>query len=273
VMNMRDGLSRLVQYDETTRQLFTQGMMTDPALVDSVPAAVHLLECLAESVFKSTPGLVAREIGEWARFRAIFCLLPEVLLFGDAPMEKKPIIASHLEALGVEPEPRLISAIKCLCEHFQSKRGTVRKLGISDVYVKYPQVFNRVLSKQNSRCCYCGEPIVYGDNATLDHIWPFHLGDDPTDGSNWCFCCDFCNRGKGEYPVYSITGTGANWISPDADGRLSAATRFAVLSRDRACVCCGRTPRDVVLDIEKRVKSGCWILDNCQAVCRGGCVL
>ena len=268
---MTSRLSDILHYDSTTRQIDTQGLLNGSSPSASLSDTLEMLKDLTASVFHSQDHLLARELAEWARFRAIFCLLPETLLFGDPPLEKKPIIAAHLHSLGIEPDNQLISCIKCVCEHFQSKRGAIKKLGITDVYVRFPHVFKRVLAEQNSRCCYCGESIAYGENATLDHIWPFHLGDDPTDGANWCFSCAACNTGKGEFPFYSITGACANWIAPDADGTLLLATRYAALARDRKCVLCGRTPKEAALDVRKRLQSGCWILDNSQTVCRDRC--
>jgi hypothetical protein len=74
--------------------------------------------------------------------------------------------------------------------------------------------------------------------------------------------------GKGEYPFYSLTSVSANWIGPNADGRLSQSTRFAALVRDRACVDCGDGPKAAELTVRKRIDSGCWILDNVTTVSR-----
>ena len=82
------------------------------------------------------------------------------------------------------------------------------------------------MREQGERCCYCGIPLVYGENAALDHLWPFFLGDDPHDGSNWCLCCNDCNIGKGEYPFYSLTTACTNWIGPKADRHALALDAF-----------------------------------------------
>ena len=86
------------------------------------------------------------------------------------------------------------------------------------------------MREQNSRCGYCGIELVLGTNATLDHVLPHHLGDDPYDGRNWVFACGRCNSGKGALPHYSLGGAGANWIAADAGDGLTDAVRFAVLA-------------------------------------------
>jgi HNH endonuclease len=232
---------------------------------------VLLLEELASAIYKCDESHLYREIAEWGRFRAVFLLLPEQLLFGPPPIEEKPVIKDHLERLGVDSPPDLVSAIKCLCINFRTKRSASRKFGITDIYIKYPHVFQRMVEEQSGRCRYCGITIVYGENAALDHIWPFFLGDDPHDGSNWCLCCNECNIGKGEYPFYSLTSACTNWIGPNADGRLSLSTRFAALARDRACVRCDSRPNRVELTVRKRIESGCWILDNIVTACKHPC--
>lgn len=101
----------------------------------------------------------------------------------------------------------------------------------------------------------------------LDHIVPWHLGDDPTDGSNWQFLCERCNRGKGIYPYYSLHFVVANWLRPGDSNDLKEGVRYAALVRDKMCVRTARTPRDTQLCVIKRVQSGCWILDNVETVC------
>jgi 5-methylcytosine-specific restriction endonuclease McrA len=260
-------LGQLLAYDRDTRNLRTRDLLESPSVTGQIKDLLDHLQNLARDVYRCDEGHLCRELAEWGRFRAVFVLLPEQLLFGSAPIEEKPLIRTHLQALGIEPDSDLVSAIKCLCVNFRAKRTVSRKLGITDVYINYPHIFQRLMNVQGQRCCYCGVSLAYGDNAALDHVWPFFLGDDPHDGSNWCLCCQACNVGKGEFPFYSLTGAGANWIGPSADGSLSLATRFAALARDRGCTMCGAGPADTALYIVKRAHTGCWILDNVQTAC------
>ena len=258
---------RLVEYNAKSRTLDTRQILDGRVIIEDLNGVIEDLKQLSQTVFQGDEEALCREIGEWSRFRALFVLLPEQLLFGDAPIEEKPLITAHLEVLGVDATPSLVNAIKYVCINFRAKRSGVRKYGINDVYVKFPHIYKRILSQQGNRCCYCGIPVKIGENAELDHVWPFHLGDDPLDGSNWSICCGECNNGKGEYPFYSLTMVGVNWIGPNDKGSLTLRARFAALIRDRGCVTCGVNPTEAALQIRKRFNSGCWILDNIVSVC------
>ena len=158
-------------------------------------------------------------------------------------------------------------AIKFFCVNFRAQRlKSVKKLGISDVYIKYPHIFQNILKKQYSRCNICGETLQYGLNMQLDHVLPWHLGDDPSDGSNWQFLCEHCNGGKGEFPYYSLTNYGFNSIRPNSEDRLMPQVRVAVLIRDGECVFTNKKPLETKLFVVKKIKSGCWLLDNLHAV-------
>jgi hypothetical protein len=260
-------VQRLLEYDPETRQLaglsaYGQGLGCC-TLDELVTSARELVNC----VFLRQEETLCRELGEWLRYRAIFALLPEQCLFGR-PREEKPIIRAHLETLGLEPEDSLVSAIKLVCTNFRAKRESgVRKMGIEDVRVRFGHHYRRILGEQNDRCCYCGVPFVVEESTQLDHVVPFYLGDDPTDGRNWRFCCAPCNRGKGVYPYYSLGGVSLNWLEPSSIPKLSESVRFAALTRDKSCSVCGTGPTMASLLVTKVIASGCWILDNVQTVC------
>jgi 5-methylcytosine-specific restriction endonuclease McrA len=230
------------------------------------------VEELAKKIRQALPLLgnneeaVVRELGEIIRFRIIFSLLPSQCLF-DAPDESKPIIKEHLREFGIEPNDDLVRAIKFFCDNFQAKRGSnPGKWGVTDVFIRTRHIYNEIFERQHGRCVVCGEPLIYGQNMHLDHILPFHLGDDPPDGSNWQFLCNECNIGKGVDPFYSLGRTGANWIAPNSENRLTTAIRFAVLTRDRACTKSGQKPSETKLVPVKLRPSGSWILDNCTTL-------
>ena len=261
-------MKRLLGYDPRSRSLAGYqgfGLGLGCSTFEELGSA---LKEVASPVLGSSESSVCREVGEWMRFRAIFALLPEECLFGT-PREEKPLIRAHLEALRVAPNEELVSAIKLVCVNFRAKRNaTKRKLGISDVRVNHPHLFDRIMDEQKGGCWYCGEKLLYGENAQLDHVIPYHLGDDPSDGSNWRFSCDTCNRGKGVFPFYSLTPESANWVGPTSSPELHQAVRFAALARDGACKRCGRGPKEVRLTVLKIVQSGCWVLDNVEALCQ-----
>jgi len=261
-------VERLLRYDPANRNLKTRDIVDDAPIASDFKEVFRSVVELASVICNGRESQLSHEINEWSRFRAVFVLIPEQLIFGPDTIEQKPLIVEHLTKLGiVNPSPHLVSAIKCLCGNIRNKRSGSRKLGITDIYIKYPHIFKKLLSDQADRCCYCGIQLQYGENATLDHLWPFFLGGDPHDGSNWCLCCNECNNGKGEYPFYSLTVACVNWIGPNAELKLSSSTRFAALVRTRACKGCGRGPKEVRIEVVKRLDSGCWILDNVETVC------
>ena len=73
---------------------------------------------------------------------------------------------------------------------------------------------------------------------------------------------------KGVFPFYSLMPVSANWVDPTSSPELPQAVRFAVLARDGACARCGKGPKEVMLAVQKIVQSGCWVLDNAQALCQ-----
>jgi hypothetical protein len=170
--------------------------------------------------------------------------------------------------MGIAADAELVSAIKLICENVRAKRRGARKFSISDIRVRFPHVFRRIWDAQAGRCAYCGIVLRYGDDATLDHVVPFHLGDDPVNGSNWRFACPVCNRGKGALPYYSVGTASTNWMPPDRFGEgLSEEVRFAALARDGRCTACGRLPTEGELEPRLLVSTGCWILDNLTVRC------
>jgi 5-methylcytosine-specific restriction endonuclease McrA len=257
----------LLRYDPSARTFAGYHGFGAGLGVSTYDELVGTVRELTRALIRSDEIALCTEFGEWLRYRAIFALIPESCLF-DRPREEKPIIRQHLQALGLEPTDKLVSAVKLLCTNFRAKReGGSRKPGISDVRVKFPHLFQKIMAEQGERCWYCGERLTYGENAQLDHVIPFFLGDDPPDGSNWRFACETCNRGKGRFPYYSLIAVGANWIDTDVSKELSQAVRFAALARDRRCTQCGVAPREERLHVEKVIASGCWILDNVRTLC------
>src|SRR5947209_4143721 len=116
-------LNQLLRYNPATRNLMTRELVQEVDTAKALADLVRLLEDLASDVYKCDEAQLYREIAEWGRFRAVFMLLPEQLLFGPAPLEEKPVIRDHLEQLGISPPPELVSAIKCLCINFRAKRA------------------------------------------------------------------------------------------------------------------------------------------------------
>ncbi len=256
-------------HDPSTRgidreDLESTGLRSFDSVDDVVRNAMHLLSMMSgrkESV-------VARELAEVFSYRILFLLLPEECLFGS-PVRDKPVLREHLLRLGITPTEDLVRGLKFLVDNFRMKtRRESQKTSITDVFVRAPRVYDEILNRQNGRCATCGVPLAYGLNMQLDHVLPWHLGDDPLDGSNWQFLCERCNRGKGILPHYSLSVHQANWIRPKESHALSDDVRYAALKRDGRCSKSGRGPRDTELFVEKAIETGCWVLDNLVVVAR-----
>lgn len=264
---MEDLLLKLLAHNPTTRgvareDLESTGLRGDPSAISVVSTATALLSTISGR----GEAAIARELAEVFSYRLLFLLLPEQCLFGD-PARDKPVIAAHLKSLGVEPTEAILRGLKFFVDNFRAKtRSEVNKMSITDVYVRYPRIYDSILQAQNGRCAVCGLSLLYGVNMQLDHVLPWHLGDDPSDGSNWQFLCEKCNRGKGMFPHYSLSPLLANWIRPNTEHALGEDARYAALKRDGRCSITGRGPKEVELTVQKNAPSGCWVLDNLTVV-------
>ena len=259
-------LLNLLAYDPNTRGLKKKALFGYGLGEKNFESFIVGLVPLVSQLLKTTENSVTNEFGELIRYRAIFLLLPCECLF-ENPSEDKPVIRRHLTALGVPVDEDIVRAIKFLCENFRNQRlGNVKKFSITDVYIKSPGIYGNLMRSQSGRCCICGEYIVYGQNMHLDHIVPWHLGDDPVDGSNWQLLCVSCNRGKGVYPYYSMQQTGFNWIRPAANNTLTEQVRYASLVRDGGCKLTGKKASMTRLIVVKKVPSGCWVFDNTMTI-------
>ena len=273
-MSTEDFLKRLLSYDPSTRRLQAPKQIGNGLGCSSLEESIELLET-AREILRCSEEQLARELAEWVRFRVLFCLVPEECLHGDQ-LFIKPAIRSHLQAMDIEsPSPDLISGLKTLCENFRRKKSPGKKMGISDVRVKHQHLYVEIMRSQNERCSYCGVKLHFGDNVDLDHVLPYHLGDDPSDGSNWQFLCKDCNVGKAEYPHYTLTSAVNNWVGPQYSTEITARNRFAALCRDRCCTRCDLIPSEGELHVVKVVDSGCGFFDNLMSVCvdEDGCKL
>jgi hypothetical protein len=259
---MQNILKSLFAYDPLTRGLKSDAHFGFGLGVKDLTEFNERLTLITKFLLSLNENDLIVELGEQIRFRSIFLLLPHKCLY-EEPNEDKPIIREHLISLGVLPDEDLIRAIKFFCVNFRAQRTkSAKKMGISDVYIKSPHLFNSILLKQKGRCKICGEVLQYGHNMQLDHVLPWHLGDDPSDGSNWQFLCEVCNSGKGEFPYYSLTNYGFNSIRPTSENRLMPQVRVAALIRDGQCLRSSVKPTEAKLIVVKRIDSGCWVLDN-----------
>ena len=263
----QDVLRQLIPYDPDTRALRDGQVIGIGVGAQDFGDLVGTLKTLGVTLLSKSEIDICRELGELIRYRLIFLMLPADCLYAN-PREDKPIIREHLKNLGISPDEDLVRGVKFVCENFRKKRGaSIRKWGVTDVYLYLPHIYQAKLESQGGRCNVCGTVLHYGENMQLDHVMPWHLGNDPVDGSNWQFLCLDCNTGKNVFPYFSLSKAGINWIGPEDNDNLRLDVRYAALVRDGKCVRTGRTPRETELVVTKRVRTGCWILDNVESTC------
>jgi hypothetical protein len=266
---MSSSLARLFGYERSSRSLSGSGSHEEIVRreFNSFDSVRRLLD---SDVFRNsglTEEHLSYELIHIIRQRLVALLMPEAALFEDHP-KVKPIIRDHLVSITSCEDEELVSALKFFANNFRNKlQKSRRKQSIEDVKLMFPAAFDSIMQKQGGRCKLCGVPLLYGGNMELDHIVPWHLGDDPSDGSNWQFVCGECNKGKSEWMHYTAHIAKVASITTRSANQLTAAVRYAALSRDRGCVKCRATSKSRKLDVVRRVATGCWVLDNVVAVC------
>jgi 5-methylcytosine-specific restriction endonuclease McrA len=254
-------------YDSSRRSISPLVYHNVPPKIDTFKELAGFLENVPLADMGITERQLCREVIELLRQRLIATLLPEEAMFGD-PTEVKPIIRDHISNYSLDGDGHLVSAIKFFADNFRNKaRKNKRKSSIEDVRVYYPSTFAKILKSQSERCAVCGAPLIYGDNIELDHLIPWHLGDDPSDGGNWRFLCGECNLGKHQWLHYTAIFGRVASLYAEVTNALTKAVRYAALTRDLACAGCGAKPTEASLTVRRRTNSGCWVLDNVLSYC------
>jgi 5-methylcytosine-specific restriction endonuclease McrA len=267
---MSNSLARLFGYEKSSRSL--SGVRADDDWIRREYNSFDGIRALLDNpVFRKaglTEAQFSYELIQIIRQRLVALLMPEAVLF-ENPAKAKPIIRNHISSLMTSADEELVSALKFFANNFRNKlQKSRRKLSIEDVKLVFPLAFDKILSDQNGRCKTCGTRLLYGSNMELDHIVPWHLGDDPSDGSNWQFLCGECNKGKSEWMHYTAQIGWIASINTRSDSQLSMAVRYAAMSRDRGCTNCKTSSGDAELVVSRRMPSGCWVFDNVVTLCR-----
>lgn len=235
----------------------------------------HLGRRYAERVADDT-----RELGEEERLRIaslVFGLLPRsAVARARYDMPIKPLLARHLEHLGIAATPHLLDVLKSVADqYYRTTPGPnrPRKWGIADLKASDPQLYRDILGRQAGRCVYCGVRFDGNEEETLDHIIPWRLVGDLGDGTNWQIICRPCNAGKWSFLSSLQAIESQNWIydegftseAPDASPRM----RFALLAQQRRCSepGCSHTSRTSRLHIVPRLAEALPIIDHHHVVC------
>jgi 5-methylcytosine-specific restriction endonuclease McrA len=207
----------------------------------------------------------------------VFGLMPEAaLLLARLGERVKPAIAAHLENLGIDPEETLLHILKQIATQWarssrvEARYQPRRKRSIGDLRAA-GRPYARMLEEQGFRCAVCGIRLQDVELEHLDHILPWRLVGDPSDGSNWQVLCDRCNIGKSAFVSTLQIPAAWNWIYSQRDLRQTEDfhlnTRYVVLAQQARCEVCEQGPTEDSLGVEKRFDSGLAVADNLRVVC------
>jgi hypothetical protein len=206
----------------------------------------------------------------------LMTLVPAKALRDDYLGSFDSAIEEHLLGLSISLKSDEIGALRDLIINIRKLKGITSEQARSKsaglATVKASHHYKRLRTNQGNRCCWCGVELDRSDIfETLEHLVPKHLGDDPSDGSNWALACDTCNSGKGDAWAWSATPWAHDYvqrnqfIDPDV---LEASHRWVVLRRTPICDGCGAKPSSAELFIYRRISTGLAIPANCSSSCR-----
>ena len=259
-------------------------LLSSPARLINLPAIEHLKAHFCEhgalGVQRKISPLPLTELEKFNLVPLVFGLMPKAAYIARRPDRPiKPLITTHLQAVGVVPDPLLLDVLKSVCDQFwesrkdQTGRYMKRKYGMRDIRAM-PRAYQALLTKQAGRCSLCGLELR-GTVESLDHVVPFRLIGDIPDGSNWEILCEACNSSKGNFMSSLQALQAHNWIYGTEFGRFpldvpSPETRFLVLAQAGRCTVAGCTviPRTGQLFIRKVRDSGLAIADNLVVRCQ-----
>lgn len=157
----------------------------------------------------------------------------------------KPIIMKHLVSIGLQKDDKdLVDILKTVSDQYyqcalakvdKSKVAMRKKASIATLMANQP-LYKKKLGEQNKRCPVCGSELTESGKDTLDHVLPYSLLGDISDGANWQIMCRECNTGKGDFLSAFQAKEAFNWIYPSVDTtNPSPATRYASLCINPIC--------------------------------------
>ena len=252
---------KIYNFDRNTRSV-NKEFLLNKENVENFDQLIEDLKKIKIERFNIDEKDLCNEIYELIKYRIFSLMLPEECL-KEKQDEVKPFIKKHLSNLGIEEDEDLVLAIKHCITNFNNKLSKIKKKkGIGDLRLQHKSVYERILKEQNSRCNVCGKVLEYGDDMHLDHILPWHFGNDPNSGNNWQFLCSQCNIGKSEWPYYSLNMSRLVWLNSDTKFEITNPLRYAVFIRDKKCSITNKGPKETEFGIKKIIFTGPNLLDN-----------
>jgi hypothetical protein len=270
--------------------------MKSTALQALVSDILHQGETLLDGVHRASPSFpnLVAAISDWGRLlqrdlneivagvepsirqSILMSLIPAKAIDPDYDGSYDAAIEEHLKELDLMVDEPGKLVIRNLCINIKKLQGLDRRgarnavASLAQIRAN-PPIYRKLIERQNGRCLWCGILLNRGDvSQTLEHIVPKHLGNDPSDGTNWGLSCTSCNYGKGAALAWSATPWAHDYLgrtqfsTPDG---ITLQHRWVTLRRSPKCEFCGTGPKDAELWVRKRVQTGLPIPANCSTVC------
>jgi hypothetical protein len=254
---------------EKDRKLKTKGFAKTLGAKYSLNA---LVEKLKEDVICQkllTESELCEIIEAFLKWRLLGLVVPEkVYDLSINGVEVNNLIRSHFNDLGISENHNLFRETVLISSNIRQKLQGARKRGIESFRdFKNKEKLKCILNGQNMRCFYCGKKFeqIEGQDVQLDHLIPFHIGDD-TEG-NWAISCQICNRGKRDSLHYSLEQLKHDGVRSSIEDNGFECLRWAALNKYQNCGSCNKGPRDSHLNIVKLYQLGLWTLANCGCRC------
>jgi hypothetical protein len=185
-------------------------------------------------------------------------------------------IDRHLHNIEVTLTDTQKRTVRDLCINARKLRGMTKEEARRQVMSfpllrGRPKLYKAISERQRGRCIWCGVDLALTTvQTTLEHVTPYHLGDDPVNGTNWALACASCNTGKADTLAWAAQSSAHDFFTRTdfvTANRIPLPQRWTVLMRTRQCVFCGKQPIATELWIYRRIATGIAIPAHCSATC------
>jgi len=208
------------------------------------------------------------------------CLPAEVRDLRPGKDKFVPVLRRYLESIGLPSGEKECLVLKGVSEQLIKSNPSLsssfglkpkRKYGVSDL--RALGHYSKTASRQGNRCATCGVRLDYANTVELDHVVPYAIIGDVSDGANWRLLCGRCNLGKHDFISSWLVPDTWNWIPA---GRLETTVteatlraRYALFATRRHCGIpnCFNGPVDSELSLRRRSEIGLFVPSNLEVVC------
>jgi hypothetical protein len=268
-------MDQILGWSESERRFVSSILSSQRSSITSLDSLRRVIETspLIKDVISENE--IVEIIDVIIKWKLLGYLLPEKIFdLSLSDYEVNNEIKEHFRHIKQEIPEETFLALALVSSNFRQKlKKTKIKKGMKDMrdFARRSQL-KCILEQQNGRCFYCGTKFdsIDGPEITLEHLIPFYLANDQ-DG-NWAISCICCNRGKNESLHYALEILRHEGLKQDLKQKLlTEDLRWASLNKNKNCYVCKKGPRETLLLIEKKHKSGVWTLCNTQVICQTCC--